>query len=175
MAWEIDALHSQALFSVRQMARNTIQGRFSAVHGYLHVDGQNPPHSWIDLAIDAASVNTGDVTFDSRLRSKDMLDVAEYPTITFKSVRVSHVVSRDYQVTGELTIHGVTKLVTFDVGFEESRDVSDGSRLAVLTARTHINGRDYGVRDVVFPAARWPGMAEAISIEIMLALVSHES
>lgn len=171
MAWEIDAAHSQARFSVRQMASNTIRGRFNAVRGYLHVDEQRPAHSWVDVEVDAASLDTGDEECDGRLRSKAALDVAEYPTITFKSVRVDHAASQDYKVSGELTVHGVTKLVTFDADFQEPRD-SNGARHAALTARTTINWGDLRVPGATSAVAGHIAVGELVRIEIDLALVS---
>src|SRR6266852_6226445 len=100
MAWEIDAAHSHARFSIRQMGASAIRGQFKAMGGYVHVDENNPSHSWVDVAVDAGSIDTGDAQRDTRLRSTDVLDAADYATITFKSVRVEHVVSRDYKVSG---------------------------------------------------------------------------
>src|SRR5258706_585385 len=100
MAWEIDATHSHARFSIRQMGASAIQGQFKAMSGYVYVDEINPSHSWVDVAVDATSIDTGDAQRDSRLRSTDVLDVAAYATITFKSVRVEHIVSQDYKVSG---------------------------------------------------------------------------
>lgn len=172
MAWEIDAIHSQARFSVRRLASSVIQGQFSSVRGYLHVDGQQPAHSWIDVEVDAASVNTDDADYDARLRSKDVLDVEAYPTITFKSVRVDQVAGREYTVSGELTVHGVTRLVTFDAGFQEPSD-SKEAQLAALTARTTINCRDFGVLVAALPVADQIALDESVKIEI--ALVAHAS
>ena len=174
MAWEIDVVHSQARFSARQTASNTIRGRFKEVRGYLHVDEQNPMHSWVDVEVNAASIDTGDEDCDARLRSKEVLDVVEYPTITLKSVRVHHAVGQEYEVSGELTMHGVTRLVNFDAGFQEHSD-SNGARHAALTARTKINCRDFGVPDAASAVASQIAAGELIRIELDLALVSHQS
>src|SRR5260370_2070310 len=150
MAWEIDAAHSHARFSIRQMGAGAIQGQFKAMSGYVHVDETNPSHSWVDVAVDAASIDTGDAQRDTRLRSPDVLDVAAYATITFKSARVEHVVSRDYKVSADLTLRAVTKPVTFDAAFQ-GQDEGNGVRRAALTAKAKINWADFGVMGL--PAA----------------------
>jgi polyisoprenoid-binding protein YceI len=173
MAWEIDSEHSQAQFSVRRMASSTIRGRFNGVRGYLHVDEQQPAHSWVDVEVDAASVDTGDAEWDARLRAKDALDVAEYPTIAFKSVRVDQRDCEAYKVGGELTVHGVTKEVTFDATFRESGD-SNEPRFAVLAASTTINCRDFGLTGTIPSTASQFGTGELARISIDLGLVPRK-
>lgn len=181
MAWEIDAVHSEARFSVRQMASSdTIRGRFNAVRGYLHVDEQMPAHSWVDVEVGAASIDTGDEECDAHLRSKDVLDVAEYPTITFKSGRVEHVVGREYNVSGELTMHGVTRLVTFDARFEDHSDADGAGGVgglghAALTARATIDYRDFGVPRAGAAVEGQNAGRDLVGIEIDLALVSRHA
>jgi polyisoprenoid-binding protein YceI len=174
MAWEIDSAHSQARFSVHHAGSDTIQGRFNTVRGHLHVDEQKPAHSWVDIEVDAASVNTGDTARDARLRSKQVLDAAKYPTITFKSVRVDHTGTREYTVTGELTLHGVAKPVTFDARFQEPGTPSR-ARDAALTVRTKITCEDSGMARAAFGGADQFATGEPFSIEIDLALVSRSS
>lgn len=144
MAWEIDAVHSQVRFSVRQLTGGTVQGRFNAIHGYVHIDEQTPSHSWVDADIDTTSLDIMCDACDAPVQSADLINPAEYPTITFKSVRVEHITNREYKVSGELTMHGATRLVTFDATFDDLSDV-DNVSYAVLTARAKINRRDFGL------------------------------
>lgn len=174
MAWEIDATHSHARFSIRQMGASAIQGQFKAISGYVRVDEINPSHSWVDVALDAASIDTGDAQRDSRLRSTDVLDVAAYATITFKSVRVEHIVSQDYKVTGDLTMRGVTRPVTFDAGFQ-GRDEGHGVRRAALVAKARINWADFSGTGLPVAEADQLDAGHAVSIDIDLALVQREA
>jgi polyisoprenoid-binding protein YceI len=172
MAWEIDAIHSHARFSFRQTTAKPIRGRFDAIRGYLFIDQENPMHSWVDAEVDAASIDTGSVERDARLRSGAVLDAAAYPSITFKSNRVEHVAGQDYTLSGELAMHGATQLVRFDAGFDEHGGVSE-VRCPALTARASLNCADFGLASGTAGATRQPVPGEAGAVEIDLTLVSH--
>jgi polyisoprenoid-binding protein YceI len=174
MAWEIDAAYSHARFSIRQMGASAIQGQFKAVSGYVYVDEINPSHSWVDVAVDATSIDTGDAQRDSRLRSTDVLDVAAYATITFKSVRVEHIVSQDYKVSGDLTVRGVTRPVTFDARFQ-GQDEGNGVRRAALAAKAKINWADFSVTALPVAEADQLDAGHLVRIDIDLALVQREA
>jgi polyisoprenoid-binding protein YceI len=174
MAWEIDATHSHARFSIRQMGASAIQGQFKAMSGYVHVDEINPSHSWVDVAVDAASIDTGDVQRDNRLRSTDVLDVAAYATITFKSVRVEHIVSHDYKVSGDLTMRGVTRPVTFDARFH-GQDEGNGVRRAALEARARINWADFSMTGLPVAEADQLDAGRVVRIDIDFAFFQREA
>ena len=172
MAWEIDAVHSRARFSVRQTTARPIRGRFDAIRGSVNVDDENPMHSWVDATVDAASIDTGSVERDARLRSGAVLDAAAYHSITFKSNRVERVAGQDYTVSGELTMHGATHLVHFDAGFDAHGGVS-GVRRPALTARATLNCADFGLASGTTGTTRQPVPGEVGAVEIDLTLVSH--
>src|SRR5258707_1616557 len=174
MAWELNATHSHARFSIRQMGAGAIQGQFKAMSGYVHVDEFNPSHSWVDVAVDAASIDTGDPQRDSRLRSTDVLDVAAYATITFKSVRVEHIVSQDYKVSGDLTMRGVTKPVTFDAGFQ-GQDEGIGVWRAALAAKARINWADFSGTGLPVAEADQLDAGHLVRNAIDLPLVHREA
>src|SRR5258708_17278425 len=113
MAWEIDPAHSEVLFSVKHAMVTTVRGHFNVISGSLHIDEQNPANSWVEAEADATSVDTRSDQRDGHLKSPDFFDVANYPKLTFKSTKVAHVEDNEYSVTGDLTIRGVTKPVTF--------------------------------------------------------------
>ena len=115
MNWEIDSTHSHVSFTVRVMFISTTRGRFNALHGGLHIDEQNPANSWVDAQVESTSVDTHNKLRDAHLRSAAFFDVKKHPTITFTSTNIEHVSGQDYQVTGNLTLHGVTRPITFDV------------------------------------------------------------
>ncbi|GER88344.1 polyisoprenoid-binding protein [Dictyobacter vulcani] len=144
MAWTIDASHSHIGFAVRHMVVSTVRGQFNAVRGTLNLDEANPAASSVEAEVDAASIDTHDGNRDGHLRSADFFDVEKFPTITFKSTKVENS-DGDYKVTGDFTMHGVTKSVTFDV--EYSGFVRDpyGLDRAGFSAQTKINRKDFGL------------------------------
>jgi polyisoprenoid-binding protein YceI len=172
MAWEIDTVHSRAGFAVRQMTVGIIRGRFSAMRGYVHVDEQTPEHSWVDAEVDTAGIDTNNADRDAHLRSADCLDAAGYPVIAFKSIRVEHTASREYKVIGELSIHGIVRLVAFDAEFHEHGGMNGAGR-AILTARTRLNPRDLGLMWGTSAEAGRVLVGETATIEIALELMSR--
>ena len=145
MAWNIDATHSHATFAVRHMVVSTVKGKFNVLRGTLNLDEANPASSWIEAEVDAASIDTGEANRDKHLRSPDFFDVEKYPKITFKSTKVEPVGDNEYKVTGDLTMHGVTRPVVFSV--EHSGEVKDpyGFRRAGFSAKTKISRKEWGL------------------------------
>lgn len=170
MAWEIDAVHSEASFSVRHMMVSTVKGRFNVVSGHLHIDEENPANSWVDAQADAASVDTHNEQRDAHLRSPDFFDVATYPTLTFKSTNVEHLGGEDYKVTGDLTMHGVTKSVTFDAEYHGQSNMM-GVQRAGLTAKTKINRKEFGLGWGSAIEAGQVAVSETVTIEIDLEVL----
>src|SRR6266581_3107955 len=137
MIWQIDPTHSHASFAVRVLSVSTTRGRFHALRGHLHIDEQNPANSWVDAEVEAASIDTHNKLRDAHLRSAAFFDVKNYSTITFTSTHVEHVGGQNYQVTGNLTLHGVTRPITFDVAYHGQNSLMDTR--ADLTAKATIN------------------------------------
>jgi polyisoprenoid-binding protein YceI len=126
------------------MMVSTVKGRFTHVQGTIVLDAANPARSSVDLQIDPASLTTSDDTRDAHLRSADFFAVAEYPVITFKSTRVAG--SRDeFTLTGDLTMHGVTREVTLDVVFNGVGTNPYGTTVAGFSAETRLNRKDWGL------------------------------
>ncbi len=146
MAWEIDPAHSQVVFSVRHMVISTVRGHFDVIRGTLHIDEANPENSWVDAEADTTSINTRDTNRDNHLRSADFFDVQQYPTIHFKSTKVERVEGHSYKVTGDLTMHGVTKPVTFDAEYAgEAIKDPYGLQRTGLNGRTKISRKEWGL------------------------------
>src|SRR5437868_10884721 len=145
--WKIDPQHSSAQFSVRHLAISTVRGAFSKVTGTVVLDDKDITKSTVDVTIDVSTVDTREPDRDNDLRSDKFFDVAHYPTMTFKSKKVEQVAPGKLRVTGDLTIHGTTKEVVFDVEGPTSpaKDPWGNQRVAV-TATTKINRQDYGVK-----------------------------
>jgi polyisoprenoid-binding protein YceI len=144
--YQIDAAHSAAQFKVRHMMIANVKGEFDKVTGTVNFDPANPAASTVEASIDVATISTRDEQRDGHLKSADFLDVEKYPTITFKSKKVTATGGASFTVLGDLTIHGVTKEVKLDVEelTEEAKDPWGNMRRGA-TASTKINRKDFGM------------------------------
>lgn len=144
ITWQIDPAHTNVAFGVRHLMISTVRGRFAGVTGTVRVEGDDPATAVIDVTIDAASIDTREPQRDAHLRSADFLDVEHFPTLQFRSTRVTRD-EDDIRVTGDLTIRGVTREVTLAV--EPQGYVTDpwGAQRVGYTATTKINRRDFGL------------------------------
>ncbi len=145
--WQIDPNHSSAQFAVRHLAISTVRGAFTKVSGTVQFDDRDISKSSVEVTIDAASVDTRVPDRDKDLRSDRFFDAEKYPTLTFKSTKVEQVETGKLKVTGDLTIHGVTKQVVLDVEGPTAA-VKDpwGNQRAAANASTKINRQDFGVK-----------------------------
>jgi polyisoprenoid-binding protein YceI len=145
--WQIDPAHTAAQFAVKHMMISTVRGEFKGVTGAVVWDEQDITKSSVNVTIDATTVNSGEPKRDADLRSDHFFEVAKYPTMTFKSTRVERAGTGKLNVTGDLTIHGVTKQVVLDVA-GPSPAVKDpkGNTRAAISATTKINRQDFGVK-----------------------------
>src|SRR5450755_3989874 len=145
--WQIDPNHSAAQFSVRHLGVSTVRGAFTKVSGSAKHDPADPSKDSLDATIDTNSVDTRVEMRDKDLRSPHFLDVDKYPAITFHSKTTKVVGAGKLQITGDLTIHGVTKEVVLDVDGPTAA-VKDpwGNQRAAVNAITKINRQDYGVK-----------------------------
>lgn len=144
--YKIDPAHSSAQFTVRHMMISNVRGGFSNVQGTLVVDSENIGGSSVDVSIDASTINTLDPQRDGHLKSADFLDVEKYPAITFKSTKVTAAGNGEAKVTGDLTIHGVTKEVVLNVeGLSpESKDPFGNIRVGA-SGTTKLKRSDFGL------------------------------
>ena len=113
--WQIDPVHTSAQFAVRHMLISTVRGEFSGIRGTVEYDPADPTKASLDATIDATTVNTRETKRDADLKSANFFEVEKYPTITFKSKRVEAAGAGKLKVTGDLTLHGVTREVVLDV------------------------------------------------------------
>src|SRR5580704_12598984 len=113
--YKIDPAHSSASFSVRHLMITNVKGSFSSVNGSVTFDPDDPAAASADVVIDAATINTNEPQRDAHLKSGDFLDVAVFPSITFKGTKLERSGGDEWNLTGDLTIHGVTKPVILHV------------------------------------------------------------
>ncbi|HEY1756529.1 MAG TPA: YceI family protein [Bryobacteraceae bacterium] len=145
MTYQIDPQHSAAQFKVRHLMIANVKGEFDRVRGTVEFDPANLPATKIEAVIDVASISTREPDRDAHLKSADFFDVGQYPEITFKSTgAIAH--GEGYKVTGDLTIHGVTKPVTLEVE-SVSAEIKDGWGFLRrgITAETTIHRPDFGL------------------------------
>ncbi len=144
--WQIDPDHSSFQFKVRHLTVSNVKGDFTKVKGTITMDDKDISNLNVELTIDAASVNTGHAKRDEHLRSADFFDVARYPTINFVSKKVMRDGPDRLKVTGDLTMHGVTREVTVSVEgpTQEVKDPGGNFRRGA-TGTTRINRKDFGL------------------------------
>jgi polyisoprenoid-binding protein YceI len=144
--WEFDPNHTAIQFKVKHLMVSSVKGDFEKFSGKVEYDPKNPLKSTADITIDAASLNTRIAKRDEHLKSPDFFDVAKYPTITFKSTGVKKGKGGKLQMTGDLTIHGVTKpvVLTIDGPSKVAKDPWGNSHVGG-SATTRINRKDFGL------------------------------
>jgi polyisoprenoid-binding protein YceI len=141
--WTVDKAHSTATFKVRHMMANTV-GQFRDFDANINIDRGAPAKSSVEFTIQAKSIDTGNTNRDEHLRGADFFDVAKYPTITFKSTSIAPKSPNEFAVTGDLTMHGVTKRITLPVQFLGFGKTARGEK-AGFEIETTVNRKDFGV------------------------------
>ena len=146
ITWNIDPAHSHAEFKVKHMMISNVKGSFSGISGTLTENTTDSSLSQIDASIDIGTINTGDEKRDGHLKSADFFDHEQHPHMTFKSTKVEKKGDEEYAVTGDLTVHGVTKAVIFAVEgpSQPTKDPWGNMRIG-LSATTKINRKDFGL------------------------------
>jgi len=170
--YKIDPAHSSAHFVVRHLMITNVRGAFSGVTGTVVWDSANPSQSTIDAVIDATTLSTQDAARDGHVKSADFLDVAQYPTIEFKSSSVAPASDGELTVKGDLTLHGVTKPVTLKVEgpTPESKDPYGNTRIGA-SGTTKIKRSDFGI---VWNSPLETGgvaLSDELKIELELSLI----
>ena len=144
--FDLDPAHTAAQFAVKHLVVSTVRGTMGQVTGTLQFDEVDPAKSSVEATIDVRGIDTNDAKRDEHLRGPDFFDVANYPTITFKSKSAERIADGKYKVAGDLTIKGVTKEVVLEVegATKPFKDPFGNIKLGGV-ARTKINRQDFGV------------------------------
>jgi polyisoprenoid-binding protein YceI len=144
--WQIDSSHTTAGFSVKHMMVTNVHGSFGKVSGTIEYDGKDVSTIAADVTIDAASIDTNNEKRDTHLRSADFFDVANHPTITFRSKRVQKSSDGAFKLVGDLTMRGVTKEIALDV--EGPSPIVNAGRVHKVGASASgvINRQDFGLK-----------------------------
>jgi polyisoprenoid-binding protein YceI len=155
-SWQIDPGHALVEFSGKHMMFTTVKGRFQGVQGGVVWNESDPAASKVVAEIDATSLVSGSNDRDNHLKSADFLDVEQYPTIRFESVRVVPEGADRARVVGNLTIKDVTRPVELDVRLTGRGRSPWGKEVAGFAATTSINRKDWGLTwNVALEAGGW--------------------
>lgn len=141
--WQIDQSHSDLRITARHLMVARVRGTFEDLAGTITV-AENPLESTVEIEAKAASVTTGTADRDNHLRSPDFLDAEQFPLVTFVSTGITPS-GRDWELTGDLTIRGVTKPATFELTFEGEATDPYGNTKAAFSATGEIDRREWGL------------------------------
>jgi polyisoprenoid-binding protein YceI len=143
--YNVDKAHSEVGFSVRHMGVSKVSGRFNDVSGTIDGDPKKPETAKVDFVIKTASIDTNQANRDKHLRGTDFFDVEKFPEITFKSSKIAAKGAGKYDVTGTLTMHGVSKEVTLPVTMAGPISDGRGGQKVGFETETTLNRKDYGI------------------------------
>ena len=144
--WTLDPAHTSIELSVRHMMVGTVRGRVAPVDGALHIDANEPEQSYVEIEIDAGSIDTGNSDRDVHLKSPDFLDVETYPRIAFRSTGLEDHGDGDFIVRGDLTVRDVTQPVTLEAEFGGIVRDPWGNHRIGFTAQTTIDRTAFGLK-----------------------------
>jgi len=171
MAWQIDPSHSQIMFSVRHMMMTNVHGNFDKFSGTVDFDEKNLEHAEIDVTVDPTSINTHDERRDSHLKSPEFFDVAQFPTITFKSKLITLSGHNQGRVTGDLTIKGITHEVMLETALVGIMKNPFRGTSAGFNAHAKVNRKDWGLNwNVALEAGGWL-VGDEITLNLEVELV----
>ena len=145
MAWNLDPSHTYVGFSARHLMISTVKGEFMKSTGTVDFNEEHPDQSHIDVSIDAASIESRDEKRDGHLKSADFFDVANHPTITFKSKKIVSSSKTAAKVTGDLTIKGIAHEITLDVEHNGTAKTPWGTTSAGFSAKGKLSRKEWGL------------------------------
>jgi polyisoprenoid-binding protein YceI len=163
--WNLDASHSQVGFAVKHLVISNVRGEFTKYDGKVVLDDADLSKSSVEASIDVNSLDTRVADRDAHLKSPDFFDAAQYPSITFKSTRVERAGKDRLKVTGDLTLHGVTRPVVLDVATTAEVKGMYGETRRGFSATTKIDRKSFGLT--------WNKLVEAgpaVGDEVAIAL-----
>ncbi|MDA3944928.1 MAG: YceI family protein [Bacteroidetes bacterium] len=171
--WKIDHAYSNVTFEVDHMVVSTVTGKFQEFEGDIKSDKDDFSDAKISFTIQAASVNTNNEKRDNHLRDEDFFEVATYPTIEFVGKKLVPVSGKKYTITGDLTMHGVTKEIELDVKYNGTIKDPWGNIRAGFKVSGELNREDYGLTWNNALEAGGVLVGEEVEIQINLELVKE--
>lgn len=173
-SYDIDPSHSRFGFVARHAMVSKVRGTFNQFEGSLRVNGTDPTESVGELVVQAASIDTRNEDRDAHLRSNDFFAMQDHPQIRFRSTEVEETDREDlYRVTGDLSIRGATKPVTFDVEFTGAAIDPWGNTRIGLEGSTEVHRKDWGINWNAALEAGGVLVSEKVTLEFEIAAVKH--
>jgi polyisoprenoid-binding protein YceI len=171
--WQIDTAHSRAQFTVRHLMISNIRGDFGAVTGTIDYDGKDITKAKVNATIDVKSISTRVEKRYEHLKTDDFLDVANHPTMTFVSTAITPAAGGKYNMTGNLTIRGTTKPVTFELTAPSGPITTRGTTKIGASASGKINRKDFGVKYHEVMDNGGLGVADEVFIQLDVELIQR--
>jgi polyisoprenoid-binding protein YceI len=143
--WAVDAVHSSIDFSIKHLVIAKVKGNFQSIEATIEADPEDLTTADIEFTVDIASIDTRNADRDNHLRSADFFDIEKYPKLTFKSTKIVKTDDGEYDVTGDLSLHGVTRPETFKITYEGTAKDPWGNEKVGFSGNGSINREDYGL------------------------------
>lgn len=169
--WDFDPAHTLVEFSARHMMVSTVKGRFTRVSGRIFDVADDPSRSSVEAEIDAASLDSREERRDGHLKSADFLDVEHYPTLTFKSTRIEPLGGERLRITGDLSIRGTTRPITFEASLNGRGTTPYGTEVAGFSAELQLNRKEWGLNWNVALEAGGVLVGETVKISLEVEAV----
>jgi polyisoprenoid-binding protein YceI len=169
--YALDVSHSRLGFVARHAMVTKVRGAFNDFEGTATIDGDDPSRSSVNVTIKVDSIDTRNKQRDDHIRTNDFLDIENYPTITFASTSIEHDGGDDFQVTGDLTIRGVTKAVTIPLEFQGVVKDPWGNDRVGFEGSVVINRKDWGVNWNAALEAGGVLVSEKVTLEFEISAV----
>lgn len=171
--YTLDPTHSRIGFVARHAMVTKVRGSFNEFSGSARIDGADPSKSSVTVTIKVESIDTRNADRDGHLRTNDFLQVADYPEITFSSTSIAQTGDDSFDVTGDLTIKGVTRSVTVPFTYEGTAQDPFGNTRIGLEGSTTINRKDFGVTWNVALETGGVLVSEKITLEFEISLIKQ--
>ena len=169
--WSVDAVHSSVKFTVNHLVISEVEGNFKKFTGSVSSDKPDFEGGAVDFSVDVNSISTDNDMRDKHLKSPDFFDVEKFPAMTFKGTSFKKLSGNKYELTGDFTMHGVTKPVKFNVTYGGTINDGMGNTKAGFKASTKIDRFDYGLKWSKATEAGGLVVGKEVTIEVKLELV----
>jgi polyisoprenoid-binding protein YceI len=172
--WTVDLAHSSIKFSVTHLVISEVEGQFNTYSGTVVASNADFTDATIDFSVDVNSINTDNAMRDKHLKSADFFDAEKFPQITFKSTSFRKISEGKYELNGDLTMHGITKPVKFDVNYGGTIKDGYGNTKAGFKATASINRFDYDLKWNALTEAGGAVVSKEVNVVIRLELVKSK-
>lgn len=171
--WTIDPLHSEVLFKIKHLVISTVTGSFTKFDGQVNTTGEDFENAQISFSIDVNSVHTGQEQRDAHLKNSDFFEIDKYPVITFRSKSFIKTGGNKFILTGDLTMKGVAKEITFDVEYGGTEKDPYGNTKAGFELNSVVNRKDFGLTFNALTESGGLALGETVKIAANIQLAKQ--